>query len=268
MLAGRRRTPWLLIAVGIVANVAGDTANLFDSSLGHTGFVLDAMAWPTSILLLSMAVWVRQRPSDPFAEPKPATFVIPGSAPLAALSVLFVGNLHQTSRIAFLLATATLLLVGVRLVVSVRGMRALSQERRHQSLTDELTGLGNRRSLSLVLDAFFAEFDRSTAPQRRARSRSCSSTSTTSRRSTTPSAIPPATSCCARSARGCRDCLRDTDLLVRLGGDEFVVLLLDADADYATTVAAAVERRAQPAVRARRHPGRRQREHRHRARAG
>lgn len=56
------------------------------------------------------------------------------------------------------LATLTLLLAGVRLGRSVRGMGALGLQRRDQSLTDELTGLKNRRYLSSVLDAFFDEY--------------------------------------------------------------------------------------------------------------
>ena len=43
----------------------GDTANLFASGLGatHVGAVADAIAWPTSILLVSVSVWVSPRPS-------------------------------------------------------------------------------------------------------------------------------------------------------------------------------------------------------------
>jgi len=51
---------------GIAINVVGDTANLFNSSLGGVGFVLDAFAWPASILLLSMCVWFRPGPTDPW----------------------------------------------------------------------------------------------------------------------------------------------------------------------------------------------------------
>ncbi len=233
--SGWRRTPWLLIVAGIVINVVGDTANLFGSSLGRPGFILDAMARPTSILVLSMAMWVRRRPSDPLAAPKPSTFVIPALSTLAALSVLFAGNVHTTSRIALLLAAGTLLLVGVRLVVSVRGMRTLSQERRLQSLTDELTGLANRRCLSLVLDAFFAELD-PTATQPRSlaflfldlnRFREINDTF----------GHPAGDQVLRQIGPRLKACLRETDLVVRLGGDEFVVLLLDADAGAATTVA-------------------------------
>ena len=63
------------------------------------------------------------------------------------------------NRLSLGLATVTLLLAGVRLALSVRGIRSLSQERRRQSVTDELTGLGNRRHLNTVLDSFFADYD-------------------------------------------------------------------------------------------------------------
>ena len=62
VLDGRRSTAWLLIAAGVTVNVAGKTAGLFDAHLGHAGSVLTAMTWPTSILLLSMAMWIRPRP--------------------------------------------------------------------------------------------------------------------------------------------------------------------------------------------------------------
>ena len=38
-------------------------------------------------------------------------------------------------------------------------MRTLSQQRRDQSLTDELTKLRNRRYLTTVLDGYFAELE-------------------------------------------------------------------------------------------------------------
>ena len=61
LLSGRRKAPWLLLATGVAINIAGDTFNLFGSSVGgtHVGTIVNAMAWPTSILLMSMAVWLR-----------------------------------------------------------------------------------------------------------------------------------------------------------------------------------------------------------------
>jgi diguanylate cyclase (GGDEF)-like protein len=235
MVAGRRLAPWILIAAGIFINVVGDTANLFDSHLGETGFVLDAIAWPASILALSMAVWIRPRPSDPFATPKAPTFVIPGISTLAALAVLLVGNLRHTSRIALLLATVTLLLVGMRLMLSIRGMNALSQQRRKQALTDELTGLANRRCLSAVLDAFFDELDL-TEPEPRQLAFLFIDLDHFKEINDT-FGHPAGDQLLRQMGPRLSTCLRADDLLVRLGGDEFVVLLLDGDATFATTVA-------------------------------
>jgi hypothetical protein len=46
MLAGRRRTPWILLASGMSINALGDTFNLFDSTgaANHVGSVIDAVA--------------------------------------------------------------------------------------------------------------------------------------------------------------------------------------------------------------------------------
>jgi diguanylate cyclase (GGDEF)-like protein len=234
VMSGRRKAPWLLMAAGVAINIAGDTANLFDSSLGRLGFILDAMAWPSSILLLSMSVWLRPRAANPLTPQKPNTFVIPGLSAGCALVILFVGNLHSTSRVAVGLATATLVLVGIRLIRSVQAMRALSQERRDQAITDELTGLRNRRHLTSVLDAFFADLD----PATPRRSLAFLFVDLDHFKEINDTFGHPAGDELLRQL-GPRlsSCLRESDLLIRLGGDEFVVLLLGGDADYATSVA-------------------------------
>ncbi|MEO8518090.1 MAG: EAL domain-containing protein [Dermatophilaceae bacterium] len=235
VMAGRRKAPFLLLVLGILINVVGDTANLFASSLGRPGYVLDAIAWPASIFVMSMAVWLRARPSDPLRLQKPGTFVIPGLSSAAALVVLFVGNLQETSRVALTLATATLVLAGVRLDLSVRGMRALSLERRHQSITDDLTGLGNRRHLSTVLDAFFAESEQESATPRHLAFLFLDLNNFKQINDTF--GHPAGDQMLEQLGPRLSSCLRGSDLLIRLGGDEFVVLLLDADTHHAAAVA-------------------------------
>ena len=40
----------------------------------------------------------------------------------------------------------------------MRGLRILTEKRHRQSITDDLTGLGNRRQLFNLLDAYFADY--------------------------------------------------------------------------------------------------------------
>jgi diguanylate cyclase (GGDEF)-like protein len=235
VMSGQRKAPWVLIAIAMAVNVAGDTANLLSATWpAHIGVALDASAWPTSILLLSMSVWLRPRPSNPLAVQKPTGFVIPGVAAGCALLVLVVGNLEPMSKIAVYLAAGTLLLVGVRLLLSMRAMRRLSQERRHQSVTDELTGLGNRRHLFSVLDGFFVEAPSLVEP----RALALLFVDLDHFKEINDAFGHSAGDTLLRQlADRLSTCMRNTDLLVRLGGDEFVVLLVDADAADATAVA-------------------------------
>jgi methyl-accepting chemotaxis protein len=151
VMSGRRKAPWLLMAAGMAVNAAGDTANLFGSSFGASrlGFIFNGIAWPTSLLLLSMSVWLRSQPAALQAAQKPTSFVIPGVSAASALAVLFVGNLHDTSRLALGLATAALLLVGIRLALSVRAMRRSigMSARREDGLRETLGQLADRYAL-------------------------------------------------------------------------------------------------------------------------
>jgi EAL domain-containing protein (putative c-di-GMP-specific phosphodiesterase class I)/methyl-accepting chemotaxis protein len=148
VISGRRKAPWLLMATGLAINAVGDSANLLGTS-SLAGFVSDGIAWPASLLLLSMSVWLRPQPTGPQADQKPTSLVIPGASAACALAVLFVGNLHATSRLALGLATAALLLAGIRLTLSVRGMRRSigMSAQREDGLRETLGHLADRYAL-------------------------------------------------------------------------------------------------------------------------
>jgi diguanylate cyclase (GGDEF)-like protein len=240
ILSGSRKTPWILMAIGLAVNVMGDTANLFQTSLGASqlGSTFNAIAWPIAILLVSMAVWVRPRPSNPLVIQKPANFLLPDLAAAAALLILSISSVHAISRVAVGLAIATLLIVGMRLVLSMHQLQILSRERHRQSVTDDLTGLSNRRRLFGVLDTFFADYDTEAAVKR---TLAFLFVDLNHFKEINDSFGHPAGDELLRQL-GDRlsQSLRKSDLLVRIGGDEFAVVLIDGDAEYANEVASRI----------------------------
>ncbi|MEO8897616.1 MAG: bifunctional diguanylate cyclase/phosphodiesterase [Candidatus Dormibacter sp.] len=237
VITGRNKTQWLLVAVAIAITAVGDTFNLFSGSGGpsHVGTIFNGIAWPCAILLISVSVWVRPLQTSPLARRETPGFLLPGLASAAGLSILVADTLHTVTPVAVALATATLITVGIRLALSVRGLRLLTEKRHRQAITDQLTGLGNRRQLFNLLDAFFADYaDPDTVDRRLSllyldldhfkeiNDSFGHSAGDELLRQLGPRLI----------AR-----LRDTDVLVRVGGDELVVLILDTDSDYAAAVA-------------------------------
>jgi diguanylate cyclase (GGDEF)-like protein len=161
LLAGRSTFAWFLLAAGISLNVIGDTANLFSSSTifaSKLGSDFNAVAWPASILLMSMSVWLKPRTLDPLRAQRVAGVALPSAAAIGGLAILLIGYVHTVTWVALWLATATLLAAGLRLTLSARDLRILTEERHRQAQTDELTGLGNRRYLFHVLETFFADY--------------------------------------------------------------------------------------------------------------
>ncbi|MBV9606838.1 MAG: bifunctional diguanylate cyclase/phosphodiesterase [Solirubrobacterales bacterium] len=234
IVSGRRKLPWLLLAAGYALITAGDMFNVLGTS-SFVGTFLNAIAWPLSILLVSVAVWVQAPAARPSLADEPPGFALPALAAGAALLILFVGSLHNIGRVSLGLAAATLLIAGVRSAVSVIGLRSLTEERRRESVTDQLTGLGNRRALFRLLEAFLAEQRDPDAP---ARSLAFMFLDLDKFKEVNDSFGHPAGDELLRQL-GVRlqDSVRASDLVVRLGGDEFAVALLDAGADYAATVA-------------------------------
>jgi len=233
-----RRLPWMLVAAACGINSIGDTFNLFASSGASTqvGDVIDGIAWPTAILMISISVWVPAGRRDFLQTGKVPGFVLPGIGALAGLSILFVGAFqHRVSPVALGLATATLVVVGLRLGLSVRGLRTLTAERHRQAVTDELTGLGNRRRLNSLLDDFFADYADPETPTRNLaflfvdldHFKEINDSFGHSSGDELLRQLGPRL----------MGSLRSTDVLVRIGGDELGAVLIDTDPVYAAGLA-------------------------------
>jgi len=237
LLGSYKRGPWFLLASGIALNVVGDTFNLFSTTAGAgtVGSDLNAIAWPTSIVLMSMAVWLRPSAPDPFRQPRTAGFLLPGIAATGVLALLVVGTQRHVSETALALATTTLVVVGVRLALSARDLRVLTEQRHRQAITDELTGLGNRRHLFQVLDTFFADWSNSVAG---AQKMAFLFVDLNHFKEINDSFGHPAGDELLRQV-GPRltRAARSHNVVLRLGGDEFGVVLIGADEREASEVA-------------------------------
>ena len=234
VMSGQRKTPWLLISAGFVINIFGDTANLLHHSVGGSqlGTILDDVAWPTSTLLISLAMRLPRGLADPLAARRPPGFLLPGLAASAGLTVLFVGTLIPVNRVATALATATLLLVVVRTTLSVRRLRAQSVIRHQQSITDSLTGLPNRRRLFEALDAYFAQ-----PSAERATLAFLFIDLNGFKRINDNFGHPAGDTLLRQISDRLKRSLVPSGLLARIGGDEFAAMLVGCEIDEATAQA-------------------------------
>jgi diguanylate cyclase (GGDEF)-like protein len=237
ILPGRTSAAWLMLAAGLAAIVVGDSFNLFSSSIGatHVGNLLNAVAWPTYILLVSASAWLPQSPRTPVTEERAPGFLLPALAAGAALAILFVGTLRDIGLAAIGLAAAALVVAGVRSGLTLVALRRLTEERHRQAVTDHLTGLRNRRALSRLLDVLLpAAPERDVAPQLL-----CFLFIDLNHFKEVNDSFGHSAGDELLRQLGTRleGSLRSSDLFVRVGGDEFAVVLQDADADYGAMVA-------------------------------
>ena len=136
---------WLL-TVGLAMFVLADVAYLIETA--HDTYVSGKLTdgvWILATVLMSMAPGWRERARD-WRLPQWALLAIPIVSSLAAMGVLVADHVRRLHPIAIVLAMLTVVVALTRLVVTFREVASLSQSHR-LALTDELTGLANRRAL-------------------------------------------------------------------------------------------------------------------------
>jgi diguanylate cyclase (GGDEF)-like protein len=234
LISGSRWGAWRLVALGCAINAFGDAFDIVQPS-SHLGGIVDGIAWPSALVLMSVAVWVRRERLDVLAHQAAPGFLLPGLGAASGLAILLYGSMHQVDPVAVGLAAATLVVVGIRLGLSVGSLRALTEERHRQAVTDQLTGLGNRRRLASALESFFAD---DADPGTDARRLAFLFVDLDHFKEVNDSFGHPAgDQLLTQIGPRFSSCLGSNDLLVRIGGDELAVVLLDSDADRAALVA-------------------------------
>jgi two-component system cell cycle response regulator len=140
---------WLPIAASMLVSGVADSIYLYQTATDsyRSGTWLECL-WPLAAILLAIAAWTPSTRMRPRQMKSWQMMSVPASALLLALGVLVYGNLGpRLTPPALILAAATVLAVGVHLLLTLRENLALLAHSRRLSLTDPLTGLGNRRLL-------------------------------------------------------------------------------------------------------------------------
>jgi diguanylate cyclase (GGDEF)-like protein len=153
ILGWRNDYRWGLLIAGFLLFAGADADYLFETAhmSYRVGTLLDA-SWPAASLIVAMASWAPwwartapwkggQRGLGPYATPVACTVV--------ALGVAVAGH---NSQLATTLAALSLIAVAARFAVTFRDVSLLADSHK-RVMTDELTGLPNRRSLATALTA-------------------------------------------------------------------------------------------------------------------
>jgi two-component system, cell cycle response regulator len=153
---------WSLLGAGLAVLAISDVVYLLQSAQGTyvEGGLLDA-AWPLGALLLAGAAWVPPGPRRQVHPRGLRVAVVPVLAALLAIGVLAAERIERMPAAAEVLALVTLLLVVGRLGISLRRSNASLASSERAALSDELTGLANRRALMADLSAAVGRAPRS-----------------------------------------------------------------------------------------------------------
>jgi diguanylate cyclase (GGDEF)-like protein len=148
---------WLLFGGGLAASAAADALYLdrLWRDLYTSGGLIDTL-WLASALLMAAAAW---QPAPPVREARRTvwTLAVTVVAGLLAIGLETYDHFTEIGHASLVLATATLVLAMLRMLLAFRDNQAMLESSQREALTDALTGLGNRRRLLRDLDTVLEE---------------------------------------------------------------------------------------------------------------
>ena len=215
----------LALGTGLLALTAGDALHLREMVAGdYVPSSAAVLIWVLGLALLAIAPWARIRLLPPLQEAGRFAARLPTVVALVAVGIHVVDQFEPLSPAALAFSTATLIVAVTRLAGSSREEALLHLSRR-EALTDELTGLPNRRAL-IARATELLETDDS-GQEKRAVLMLIDLNDFKEFNDT----LGHGAGDDLLSALGLRmkNQLRPGDFLARLGGDEFAVLLDDFD---------------------------------------
>jgi len=154
---GRLDRTWLYLGAGVAIWAVADSIYLFQVAQGN--YVvggLDDLGWPLGALLLGLSAWqpaVRERIRDE----RPPSVLVPVLLALVSTGILVYDHFERMHLLALGLATASIVAMIVRLILTHRQSLDNIVTSRRQARTDSLTGLANRFALLTAIERALAD---------------------------------------------------------------------------------------------------------------
>jgi diguanylate cyclase (GGDEF)-like protein/putative nucleotidyltransferase with HDIG domain len=148
---GWRPDSWSWLLLGLIAMTAGDAAQVGDvvRATGPGGAA--NVAWLAGSWLIAAGAWARVPPKLAAVDPRNW---VPIASSVLALALLIVTATRSADHpLALALAAAALAAVLARFALTLRANARMLRDARREAMTDALTGLPNRRRLTLDLEA-------------------------------------------------------------------------------------------------------------------
>jgi diguanylate cyclase (GGDEF)-like protein len=156
LMIGRPSPQGLVLSGGLLFTLAADTLRTVALAGGHTSATASAgVCWSLGLLLLASASWARPAPGRVLPVGGWWELTSPACIASMACAILVADHFWALPTAAILLAAATFACALARLVWTLREVRSLALHRR-EALTDDLTGLPNRRALFRELEVLTA----------------------------------------------------------------------------------------------------------------
>lgn len=144
---------WAVLGAGLLLLAVSDGVYLLQAAKDTyvEGTILDA-GWPFGVLLVACAAWIEPGTAQPVQSRAVRIVAIPAAAALIAICLQAAERFATAPTAAAVISLLTLIAVVVRLVLSLRESQGEARTSAEESRTDELTGLPNRRALTVDLE--------------------------------------------------------------------------------------------------------------------
>jgi two-component system cell cycle response regulator len=143
---------WLLIAAALLLFGVCDVVYLSAAGQSTTALNAASVGWPLAFLLLALVSWLPATEAEATAAAGRRRIVVPLAMAIVVIGLLVAASFLDVDTTAVALSAACLVAVLARLLITFNQNTGMLEASEEEALTDDLTGLANRRALMADLE--------------------------------------------------------------------------------------------------------------------